>query len=104
MKTEAFLQKAIKEKRDFRPDDFKILVDDNVLVITPEICAELFACFSADEQARFFNHIDAVASSWHGGLGALAFQLQAITDDHGLTLQGRRVMQSIGDYSHWGLV
>jgi len=81
----------------------KRIIDGNeVKDITPEIIAELFADLGSDEQARFFNHVDKVASTW-AGMG-LAMQLQWITDDDGLTLAGRRVMQAIGDYSHWGLV
>ena len=52
-------------------------------------------------QARFFNHVDAIASTWGA---AFEMQLQAITDDDGLTLARRRVMQAIGDYSHWGVL
>lgn len=79
--------------------NYKILVDNKLVEITPEIVAELFADMYADEQARFFNHVAEVASSW-----GLTMQLQYITNDDGLNLAGRRVMQGIGDYSHWGLV
>lgn len=64
----------------------------------PETLAELWAAMDANGQARFFNRIAEVASPW------LSAQLQYLTDDDGLTLAGRRVMSSIGDYSHWGLV
>ncbi len=70
--------------------------------MSPEELAERFCALGSDEQARFFNHIDTVASRW-AGMG-LAMQLQYITDDDGLTLAGRRVMQYIGEYSHWGLI
>jgi hypothetical protein len=69
--------------------------------LTPELLAEGFCSLRSDEQAEFFNHIAALASEWEAPLG---FQLQAITDEDGLTLAGRRVMQGIGEYSHWGLV
>lgn len=82
----------------------KLIVDDKITDLTPELIAELFAGMDEDGQARFFNHIDEVASKWHNGRGAFCFQLQYITDNDGLTLAGRRVMQEIGDYSHWGLV
>lgn len=83
--------------------DKKKLIDGNeVKEITPEIIAELFAELGSDEQARFFNRVAEVSSRWGGG--GLAMQLQWITDDNGLTLAGRRVMQHIGEYSHWGLV
>ena len=83
-------------------ENVRLLIGNVLVDVTPEIVAELFAEMSAGEQALFFNHIAAVASKWTGG--GLSFQLQAITDDDGLTLAGRRVMQSIGEYSHWGLV
>lgn len=81
--------------------DHKILIDNVLSDITPEMVAELFAEMYADEQAAFFNHVAAISSTWGGGM---AMQLQSITDDDGLTLAGRRVMQAIGEYSHWGLV
>lgn len=79
----------------------RLLTGDSVIDITPEVVAELFADMNSEEQARFFNHVAAVASTW---TGMFEMQLQHITDDDGLTLAGRRVMQAIGDYSHWGLV
>ena len=79
----------------------RIIDGDRVKEITPEIVAEIFAGMGSDEQARFFNHISKVASTWGAGL---EMQLQYVTDEDGLTLSGRRVMQGIGDYSHWGLV
>jgi len=99
-----WLEQVYSSKKDFTPDDFKVLVQDSLLPVEPEVVAEMFACLNSEEQARFFNHIEKIASSWHGGSGALCFQLQAITDEDGLTLAGRRVMQEIGDYSHWGIV
>ena len=75
----------------------------SIVDVTPEVIAEIFADMGSDEQARFFNHIAVVASKWGAG-GYLGMQLQAITEDCGLTLAGRRVMQEIGEYSHWGLV
>lgn len=69
--------------------------------VSPEKIAELFCDLDADEQARFYNHIDLVASKWSS---LFCFQLQAITDSPELTYAGRRVMDSIGEYSHWGLV
>ena len=82
--------------------DTKILIGDKLERATPELVAALFAGMYADEQARFFNHVAEVASTW-AGIG-FDMQLQYLTDENGLTLAGRRVMQAIGDYSHWGLV
>lgn len=79
----------------------KIILEDKVQDITPEVIAELFCSLGSDGQAAFFNHVDKVASTWGGG--GLPFQMQYVTEDDGLTLAGRRVMQMIGEYSHWGL-
>lgn len=84
-------------------DTPKAIINDQIHLITPGLVAELFTNLGLDGQARFFNHIDKVASTWTYGGGSWAMQLQAITDDDGLTLAGRRVMQEIGEYSHWGL-
>lgn len=103
MTTSKFLEFIRESKKDMQPEDFKVIVGANVLDVTPELVAELFACMDSEKQARFFNHVDEVATSWHGGRGQLCMQLQCITDEDGLTLAGRRVMQEIGEYSHWGL-
>lgn len=66
---------------------------------SPEEIADAFWDLDASEQARFYNRLAEVARDH-----TLPMQLQAITDDDGLTLSGRRVMATIGDYSHWGLV
>jgi len=81
-------------------ENLQLIVGDKVTSKTPEDVAELFASMGSDEQARFFNHVDAVASCWGGG--GLPFQLQSVTEDDGLTLEGRRVMQMIGKCSHGG--
>lgn len=77
----------------------RIINNDTISDVTPEIIAELFCHLDQAGQARFFNHVDSIASTWDA---PFEMQLQAITDDDGLTLAGRRVMQAIGDYSHWG--
>ena len=64
---------------------------------TPEELARCFCEMGSDEQARFFNACHERTEGW------FPMQLQAITEDDGLTLQGRMVMQAIGGYSHWGL-
>lgn len=68
---------------------------------TPEDLAEAFAALGSDGQARFFNRLAEVASTWPSG--GLPMQLQYVTDDDGLTLRGRMAMAYIGEYSHWGL-
>lgn len=79
----------------------RIVNNDTIVEATPELIAEMFCRLDSAEQARFFNHIDSVASIWDGNL---CFQMQYITDEQGLTLAGRRVMQMIGEYSHWGIL
>ena len=65
--------------------------------VSPETVAEIFWDMDSSEQARFYNHLDKISDY------LFPFRLQQITDDDGLTLAGRRVMQNIGEYSHWGL-
>ena len=77
---------------------YRLLNGDTIRDITPQDVAELFASMNADDQAEFYNHIAKIASDW------LNMQAQYITDSEKLTLPGRRVMQTIGEYSHWGLV
>lgn len=72
--------------------------EDKIVDMTPELLAEEFWELDGSQQARFYNHLDKIADH------LFPFQLQTITDDEGLTLAGRRVMQCIGEYSHWGLV
>ena len=79
----------------------KIVINDKLCDITPEILAVLFCSLDSAEQARFYNKIADQATTWGK---PFEFQLQYITDEDGLELKGRRVMQAIGDYSHWGLV
>ena len=76
----------------------KIIQNDVVKPVTPEILAELFAHLDSEKQARFFNHVGEVATDW-----CWPMQLQYVTEEKVLNLKGRHVMQSIGDYSHWGL-
>ena len=76
----------------------KVFVEVDKEDISPEQLAILFSHMGSDEQARFFNKVAEEASSY------INMQLQYITEEDGLTLAGRRVMQSIGEYSHWGIV
>lgn len=81
----------------------QIIIDGVVKTVTPEIVAKLFTDFNSEEMAIFFNHIDECCSRWNGREGCWPMQLQYVTEESTLTLAGRAVMQSIGDYSHWGL-
>lgn len=82
----------------------KVVSEESVFEITPQILAEAFAQMDSKEQAQFFNTLGEITSNWYLEGGSLMMQLQYLTDEDGLTLAGRRVMQGIGDYSHWGLV
>lgn len=82
--------------------EYKIIHDDVIYPATPEKIAEIFSEMFSDEQARFYNHLGRIASTW--SWGDMGMQLQYITDEDGLDLTGRRTMQYIGEYSHWGLV
>jgi len=75
----------------------KVIIGNEIKDLTPEILAKAFWNMDSTEQSRFFNHLDEIANF------KFPFQLQGITDEDGLTLAGRRVMQSIGEYSHWGI-
>ena len=75
----------------------QLIKDNQILQITPELVAELFWNMDSKDQASFYNELDKIADY------NFPFQLQSITEEEGLTLAGRRVMQSIGEYSHWGI-
>ena len=75
----------------------KVIINNVIKDITPEFLANAFWEMDSVEQSRFFNHLAEIADF------KFPFQLQGITDEDGLTLAGRRVMQSIGEYSHWGI-
>jgi len=79
----------------------KILNGDHIVEATPELIAEMFCGLDSEGQARFYNHIAKTASEWK--YGDFEFQLTYITDEKCLDYGGRRVMQSIGEFSHWGL-
>jgi len=102
--TKFYIESLVARKTDLELSDFRLIEKENLLTVTPEMVAELFGFMTSKEQAQFFNHVDEVCTSWHGGIGALSIQAQYITDEDDLSLSGRRVMQKIGEYSHWGLV
>ena len=78
----------------------EIIIEKKIYHASPELLAELFAGLDNNEQARFYNHLAEVAQTWKWG--DMSLQLQYVTES-GLTYAGRRVMQQIGEYSHWGL-
>jgi len=81
-------------------EDVKIIRGNEIQNVTPKTVAEMFCNLDSHDQALFFNNVHAIASEWDG-MG-FDMQLQYITEDV-LTMGGRRVMQQIGEYSHWGL-
>lgn len=83
-------------------ENSKIIYEDTIISVTPEMVAELFAGMCDDDQAKFFNHVAKVATTWSNG--GWPMQLQHVTDQSALNDGGRRVMQMIGEYSHWGIV
>lgn len=88
-----------------RPNPVEIIIERDagerkIYEASPELLAELFARLDNNDQARFFNRVAEVADTWSNG--GWPFQLQYVTESE-LTLGGRRVMQMIGEYSHWGL-
>ena len=63
--------------------------------VTPKELACCFWNMVSEDQALFFNELGAIA-------GDLSSQLEAVSRDDGLTsltLAGRRVMKTIGEYS-----
>ena len=75
----------------------EVIIDKVITPVTPELLAELYWNMGSEDQAKFYNHLDTIADYHY------PFQLQAITEEDGLTLGGRRVMAAIGEYSHWGI-
>lgn len=73
------------------------IINKQITEVTPEILAEMFWSMDSEDQAKFYNHLSVVSEFKY------PFQLQSITEENGLTLGGRRVMASIGEYSHWGI-
>ena len=82
----------------------RLLVGNKVADITPHHLAILFCDLDSEEQAKFYNSCSELSSKWRDGKGGWCFQLQSITDEKCLTYGGRRFMDSVGEYSHWGLV
>lgn len=64
--------------------------------ITPERLAIFFTEMSAEEQARFFNHLAIRLTFWKN---EFVLQLQHISDCEILTNEAREVMRKIGEYS-----
>ena len=70
----------------------KINVD---IVPTPDELASEFAQMDDEQQAMFFNELAIIVSKWDR---PFCFQLQFVRDHPALTLEGKSVMQQIGEY------
>jgi hypothetical protein len=63
------------------------------IIISPKHLAELFWNMESAEQALVFNHLAEIAHT-------LPTQLYFITESEELSVEGRRVMRLIGEYSN----
>lgn len=69
----------------------KVLIDNCLTELTPKLIAEAFWNMSAEDQAIFFNELHIAADF------LFPLQLQAITEEDGLTLAGRELLDRIID-------
>jgi hypothetical protein len=69
----------------------EIEVDPN-----PAELAQAFCCMCSDDQAAFLNEVARQTENWPG---PFCFQLQAITDEEGLTPEARSIMRGFGEYA-----
>ncbi len=65
---------------------------------TPEQIADMFWNMDADEMARFFGSVGALALAEKHGYFSLYSQICAATESPRLTPNGARVMEIIGEY------
>jgi hypothetical protein len=70
----------------------KIIVD---IAPTPDELAFEFANMNSEQQAMFFNELASITDKWEH---PFCFQLQALTDNPALTIEGRHIMEQIGEY------
>ena len=66
------------------------------VVLTSEELAEEFCRMDGDEQAAFFSFVGSISARWKNNI---VFQLQAVTDSQYLTIDGRRIMELLGEYA-----
>lgn len=62
---------------------------------TPEELASEFANMGDDQQALFFNELARLTKNWKN---PFCFQLQGLVDRPELTVEGKRIMEQIGEY------
>lgn len=72
------------------------------LDLTPQDLAALFLDLDSAGQAAFFDAVHRIVTAdWPHGLAGLAMQLEmVVTPDSGITEEGKRVMEMIGDYGY----
>lgn len=67
-----------------------------VWVLTPEEIASEFAGMNDSEQAIFFSELARITGEWNR---PFCFQLQSLVDRPELSIEGRRIMEEIGEYA-----
>lgn len=63
--------------------------------ITPELLAEMWCLYDAEEQARFFNHVACETALWTEG--GLVHQINEILDHDDLTNEAFELMTKLGN-------
>ena len=71
-----------------------IIVD---VIPTPDELAFEFSKMNDEQQAIFFNEVANIVDKWDK---PFCFQLRAIIDNPALTIDGKMLMQEIGDYGN----
>lgn len=67
------------------------------ITFAPEDIAKLFCHLNCSDMAVFFDEIAKVSSKWKG---SFAMQMQYVKDSKELTLEGRSIMRTIGEYGN----
>lgn len=62
--------------------------------VSPEELATIFWFMNAEEQAKFFNHLDEITDY------RLPLQLAYVIDSKILKAEGRAIMKTIGDFGY----
>ena len=62
---------------------------------TPDELAFEFANMDDEQQAMFFNELAKITDKWDK---PFCFQLQSIINNQALTMEGKNIMEAIGDY------
>ena len=73
----------------------KVIINDTVLELTPELLAIELMGMDSDEQAKFFSAAASVAATWTGG--TVELQLIYVAESEYLSEEGKDLMISIGE-------